>query len=169
MTLLWRIGALWLALGLVAGLVLRGQLPWRRLPQLYLVAALPWLAHLVYTVFFTLNNTSGLGTPLAIFAGSSLVLGTAVLLAAWRAWRPSARLALAPLGLVLAHVAPLLVFSRVLRRAGLGNAGLGMDALPLAIFLGASLFLAGLLFAYSAGRGGAGGPGRGLLARWRRR
>lgn len=168
MTLLWRIGALWLALGLVAGLVLRGQLPWRRLPQLYLAVALPWLAHLLYTVFFTLNNTSGLGTPLAIFAGSSLVLGTAVLLAVWRAWRPSARLALAPLGLVLAHLAPLLVFSRALRRAGLGNAGLGMDALPMVVFLGASLFLASLLFAYTAGRGGAGGTGRGLLARWRR-
>ncbi len=163
MRLLSRIAIIWVVLGLVVGLVLRGQLSWRRLGALYALSALPWLAHLVYVVFYTLDNASGLALPLTLFALSSLVLGTLTLFLGWRFWRKTPlRLSFAPLLLALAHAPPLLVFSRALQSAGLGNAGLGMDAIPMVAFICAALFVASLLFAFTLGRGD--GPRSGLPA-----
>ena len=163
MRLLARIAVVWVVLGLVVGFLLRARVPWRRLNWLYALSALPWLAHLVYVVSYTLGNSSGLGLPLAVFVVATLLLGTLALGFGWRAWRGApVRLALGPLVLVGAHALPLFVFSRLLQGAGLGNAGLGMDAIPMVAFICAALFWGSVLLAYAFGRGPA--PTSGALA-----
>lgn len=162
MRLLSRIAILWIVLGLAVGLVLRFRLSLKHLPTVYALGALPWLGHLAYVAFYTLENGSNLGGPLALFAGSSLLLGSLWLFAGWRFLRKSpSRLALTPLGLVLLHGLPLLLYSQVLR-----NASIGMDAIPVVALVCAALFVASLQFAFGFGRSPA--PRRGLLARWRR-
>lgn len=146
MTLLVRIGFVWIILGLVLGLLLR-RLGWRR-KVAFGVSFLPWLGHLLYVVAYTLRGADDLSTRLSVFVAVSLVLGVAVGLAAWRytTGNPK-RMPLVPLGLGLVYALPLLWFSSVLQARTLR-----LDSISVALFVGATLFMSSALLTYTVQR-----------------
>ncbi len=146
MSLLFRVGLVWVVLGLVAGLLLR-RVGWRR-GLAFAASFAPLLGHLVYLVAYTLRGAADLTTELLIFLGVTFLLAVAVGVASWRyVKRKPGRMALVPLGLGLAYAAPLLWFSSVLQ-----TDTVRLDSVAVLVFLGATLFVVSALATYATGR-----------------
>lgn len=143
MTLLVRIGFVWIILGLLLGMLLR-RLGWRR-KIAFGVSFLPWLGHLLYVIAYTLRGADDLSTRLWVFVAISLVAGVGVGLAAWHyTTRNPKRMPLVPLGLGLVYALPLLWFSSVLQARTLR-----LDSISVAVFVGATLFVSSALLTYT--------------------
>ncbi|CAN5819831.1 hypothetical protein BH24DEI2_BH24DEI2_14830 [soil metagenome] len=146
MSLLFRVGLVWIVFGLVAGLLLRGT-GWRR-GVAFGFSFVPLFGHLLYLVAYTLRGAVNLGTELVVFLGIALVLAVVVGMASWRyTTRKPGQLALVPLGLALVYAAPLLGYSSVLQ-----TDTLRLDSISVVVFVGATLFVSSALATYAAGR-----------------
>lgn len=147
MGLLVRITVIWIIFGVIVGFVLRLQLGAQRLGLVYSLSLLPWLGHLAYVIYYTLGHSSTLGTQLIILVVSSAVL---VLVSFWSgrrfAWTQPSSLALVPIGIALLYAIPLIWFSMALR-----SQSIGMDSIPAAILIGASLFVSSILAIFTLG------------------
>ena len=147
MSLLVRIAIIWIILGLVIGFILRRQLGAERLGLVYSLSLLPWLGHLAYVVFYTLERSDALGMQLIILAVSSAVLALVSFWSGRRfAWTRPSRLALVPIGIALLYAVPLIWFGMALRAQSIG-----MDSIPAAILVGATLFVSSILTIFTLG------------------
>lgn len=147
MSLLVRIVIIWIILGLIVGFVLRGQLGARRLGLVYSLSLLPWLGHLAYVAFYTLERSNALGMQLIILAISSAVLALVSFWSGRRfAWTRPSRLALVPIGIALLYAVPLIWYGMALRAQSIG-----MDSIPAAILAGATLFVSSILSVFTLG------------------
>ena len=146
MTLLVRIGFVWIILGLLLGMLLR-RLGWRR-KVAFGVSFLPWLGHLLYVVAYTLRGADDLLTRLSVFVGVSFVVVFVIGVAAWRytTGNPK-RMPLVPLSLGLVYALPLLWFSSMLQARTLR-----LDSLSVVAFVGATLFVSSALLTYTVQR-----------------
>ena len=146
MSLLLRVGVVWIVLGLVAGLLLRGS-GWRR-GVAFAISFLPLLGHLLYLVAYTLRGANDLTNELLIFVGLVFGLAVVVGVVGWRyTTRRPGRTALVPLGLSLVYAVPLLWFSGVLQ-----TDRLRLDSISVVVFVGATLFVVSALATYATGR-----------------
>lgn len=161
MSLLVRIAIVWIILGLIVGFILRRQLGAQRLGLVYSLSLLPWLSHMAYIIFYALERSGDLGTEIIIFAVSSAVLALVGFWSGRRfAWAQPSRLSLVPIGIALIYAVPLIWFRIALRAQSIG-----MDAIPTAVLVGATLFVSSVLAVFTVGLRRRGfSPGR-LLQR----
>lgn len=146
MSLLFRVGLVWIVVGLVAGLLLR-RTGWRR-GLAFAFGFAPLLGHLLYLVAYTMRGASDLSPELAVFLGVTLLLAVGVGVVGWRATtRQPGRIALVPLATSLVYAAPLLWFSDVLQ-----TDAFRLDSISVLLFVGATLFVSSALATYATGR-----------------
>ncbi len=146
MNLILRISALWIVLGLVAGVVLRRFVPPRYLALGTLVAALPAAAHVAYVVWLVMDvagERGGVATFFALVAVALLlvVYGLFLLLAR----RQALWLSLYPLAAALGYLLVLLVFHPFTVR----DSGAVIDNFSYVRLAWATLFCTAALFVFA--------------------
>jgi len=146
-SILIRITVIWIILGLIMGFVLRRQLGPQRLGLVYSLSLLPWLGHLAYVIFYTLGHSDTLGMQLIILAVTSAILALVGFWSGRRfAWTQPSSLAFVPIGIALLYAVPLIWFGMALRAQSIG-----MDSIPAAILVGATLFVSSILAIFTLG------------------
>lgn len=144
MTLLLRLAVIWIVLGAVTGLVLRGQFR-ERVMIPFALSFLPFAVHLFYLVY----RTGGAVTQgqLALFIGISLFLAVAVF---WVGLRSAERggnsvVALPALLALVYGAGPLLWYSSLQRQAEWG-----VDSIPNVLYVGGTMFVVVMLLVFKA-------------------
>ncbi|MEJ2292705.1 MAG: hypothetical protein P8Y13_13885 [Deinococcales bacterium] len=164
MSVLTRLAAGLLLIGLFVGLVLRWTIGRARFrPLLTALVLVPAALHAGYVAVHALGHHAAALGLLAYLAGAALVVGAGVLLG--RRWIDGRGLwaALTPLVAGVAYGAlPFALYSWSLRRQSID-----LDVVPTALFLGACLFGSALLLPFAPG--GESGSAGGWLGRLVRR
>lgn len=141
MSILIRLAALFIVVGLVVGLILRVVLKRVKLRVLMLLALVPWLVHEIVIVF----QTRAHGAPVVgtlMFAAAGLVIALTGAVWGWRAARRRRLVtALMPLIVAVAYAGvPFAIYVGWLRRWSIS-----VDALTTVAYVSASLFAASVL------------------------
>lgn len=149
MALLFRLSFVWIILGLVLGAVLRVQFRGRALLP-FMLSFVPWLVHVVYVVLYTQRNAVSLQSQLLMFVGVSTFLALGVFWAGFRSvQRGGNSVVYLPALLALFYALPLFWYSSVLR-----TENIGMDSIPVIMFVGGIMFVVSMMIAFRVGASG---------------